>query len=105
MVAKVRDGEGGFGYSAQTDTYEDLVKAGVIDDPTKVVRGALQNAASIASLLLTTEAVVVGRGAPGGREVGHAWRGWRRRHGRAASPKFGTESGRLSRLTCCSRKT
>ena len=46
-----------FGYNAATDKYEDLVKAGVID-PTKVVRSALQNAASIASLLLTTEAMV-----------------------------------------------
>ena len=60
VVAKVRDGEGGFGYNAQTDAYENLVGAGVID-PTKVVRSALQNAASIASLLLTTEAVVVER--------------------------------------------
>ncbi len=58
VVAKVREGEGPFGYNAQTDVYEDLVKAGVID-PTKVVRSALQNAASIAGLLLTTEAVVV----------------------------------------------
>jgi chaperonin GroEL len=47
-----------FGYNAQTDTYEDLVQAGVID-PTKVTRTALQNAASIAGLLLTTEALVV----------------------------------------------
>jgi chaperonin GroEL len=47
-----------FGYNAQTDVYEDLVKAGVID-PTKVTRTALQNAASIAGLLLTTECVVV----------------------------------------------
>ena len=60
VVAEVRKGEGGFGYNAQTDTYENLVSAGVID-PTKVVRTALQNAASIASLLLTTEAVVVER--------------------------------------------
>ena len=60
VVANVREGEGGFGYNAQTDCYENLVKAGVID-PTKVVRSALQNAASIASLLLTTEAVVVER--------------------------------------------
>jgi chaperonin GroEL len=51
--AKDRD----FGFNAQTEQYEDLVKAGVID-PTKVVRTALQNAASIASLLLTTEALV-----------------------------------------------
>ena len=52
--------EKNFGYNAATDTYEDLVKAGVID-PTKVTRTALQNAASIAGLLLTTEAVVVER--------------------------------------------
>jgi chaperonin GroEL len=45
------------GFNAQTEQYENLVKAGVID-PTKVVRSALQNAASIASLLLTTEAVI-----------------------------------------------
>ena len=59
VVEKVRANRGyGFGYNAQTDTYENLVQAGVID-PTKVVRIALQNAASIAGLLLTTEAVVV----------------------------------------------
>jgi chaperonin GroEL len=58
VVEKVRAGKGGFGYNAQTEVYEDLVEAGVID-PTKVVRTALQNAASIAGLLLTTEAVVV----------------------------------------------
>ena len=52
--------EKNFGYNAATDTYEDLVKAGVID-PTKVTRLALQNAASIAGLLLTTECVVVER--------------------------------------------
>ena len=61
VVAKVRASkEKNFGYNAQTDTYEDLVKAGVID-PTKVTRTALQNAASIAGLLLTTECVVVER--------------------------------------------
>ncbi|NNL29875.1 MAG: chaperonin GroEL [Gemmatimonadetes bacterium] len=58
VVAKVREGKGAFGYNAQTGEYEDMMKAGVID-PTKVVRTALQNAASIAGLLLTTEAVVV----------------------------------------------
>jgi len=58
VVDRVRNGEGSFGYNAQTEEYEDLVAAGVID-PTKVVRSALQNAASIAGLLLTTEAVVV----------------------------------------------
>ena len=59
VVAEVRASkESSFGYNAQTNTYENLVKAGVID-PTKVVRTALQNAASIAGMLLTTEAVVV----------------------------------------------
>jgi len=57
VVAKVRDMQADEGYNAATDTYEDLVKAGVID-PAKVVRNALQNASSIASLLLTTEALV-----------------------------------------------
>jgi chaperonin GroEL len=58
VVSKVRENDKTeFGYNAATDTYEDLVKAGVID-PTKVVRSALQNASSIASLLLTTEAMV-----------------------------------------------
>jgi chaperonin GroEL len=58
VVQKVKESkEVGYGYNAATDVYEDLVKAGVID-PTKVVRSALQNASSIASLLLTTEAMV-----------------------------------------------
>ncbi len=59
VVARVRESKDkNFGYNAQTDAYEDLAKAGVID-PTKVTRTALQNAASIAGLLLTTECVVV----------------------------------------------
>jgi chaperonin GroEL len=59
VVAKIRSSKDpNYGYNAQTDSYEDLVEAGVID-PTKVTRTALQNAASIASLLLTTECVVV----------------------------------------------
>ena len=57
VVQRVRESKGSEGFNAQTETYEDLVKAGVID-PTKVVRTALQNAGSIASLLLTTEALV-----------------------------------------------
>ena len=57
VVAKVKGLEAEHGYNALTGTYENMVKAGVID-PTKVVRSALQNAASIASLLLTTEALV-----------------------------------------------
>src|SRR5687768_5256391 len=75
VVEKVRGSkENNFGYNALTDKYEDLVQAGVID-PTKVTRTALQNAASIAGLLLTTEALIVEKkedkpapagGAPGG---------------------------------------
>ncbi len=57
VVSKIREGQGAFGFNAQSETFEDLVKAGVID-PTKVERTALQNAASVASLLLTTEALV-----------------------------------------------
>jgi len=57
VVQRVREMNGDEGFNAQTERYEDLVAAGVID-PTKVVRSALQNAASIASLLLTTEAVI-----------------------------------------------
>jgi chaperonin GroEL len=57
VVQRVKDLVGSQGFNAQTDCYEDLVDAGVID-PTKVVRSAIQNAASIASLLLTTEAVI-----------------------------------------------
>jgi len=59
VVARVKESKDkNFGYNAATGEFEDLVKAGVID-PTKVTRTALQNAASIAGLLLTTEAVVV----------------------------------------------
>ncbi|HYS70078.1 MAG TPA: chaperonin GroEL [Gemmatimonadaceae bacterium] len=76
VVEKIRQSkETNYGYNALTDEYEDLVAAGVID-PTKVTRTALQNAASIASLLLTTEAIIVekkeptpagaGAGPPGG---------------------------------------
>jgi chaperonin GroEL len=77
VVEKIRQSkDNSYGYNALTDEYEDLVAAGVID-PTKVTRTALQNAASIASLLLTTEAIIVekkepagsgaqGGGAPGG---------------------------------------
>jgi chaperonin GroEL len=58
VVARVKEAKSaGEGYNAATDKYEDMVAAGVID-PTKVVRSALQNASSIASLLLTTEALV-----------------------------------------------
>ena len=57
VVEKVKAEKGSFGFNAETGIYEDLMKAGVVD-PTKVTRFALQNAASVASLLLTTEAMV-----------------------------------------------
>lgn len=57
VVQKVREGKGDFGFNARTDVYENLYEAGVID-PTKVTRVALENAASIAGMLLTTECVV-----------------------------------------------
>ena len=57
IVQKVREGKKDFGYNARTEAFEDLFKAGVID-PTKVSRSALENAASIASMLLTTECVI-----------------------------------------------
>ncbi|MGN0911488.1 MAG: chaperonin GroEL [Thermoguttaceae bacterium] len=57
VAEKVRDGQGNFGYNALTDKYEDLVAAGVID-PAKVTRSALQNAASVASMMLTSDALI-----------------------------------------------
>ncbi|MBD3319277.1 chaperonin GroEL [Candidatus Woesearchaeota archaeon] len=57
ILAKLKEAKGKVGYNAKTDVYEDLISAGVID-PTKVVRSALQNAASISALVLTTEAIV-----------------------------------------------
>ncbi len=78
VAERVKQEQGSMGYNAETDTYEDLMKSGVID-PTKVVRTALQNAASIAIMVLTTEAVVTdipekkddhGHGMPGGMGMG-----------------------------------
>jgi len=76
VVNKVREGQGAFGFNAASGQYEDLLQAGVID-PTKVSRFALQNAASVASLMLTTEAMVAEKpkekeesGAPGGHGMG-----------------------------------
>ncbi|HLK11332.1 MAG TPA: TCP-1/cpn60 chaperonin family protein, partial [Candidatus Binatia bacterium] len=57
VIEKVKNGKGAFGFNAAREEYEDLLKAGIID-PTKVVRTALQNAGSVAGLLLTTEAMV-----------------------------------------------
>jgi len=58
VLNKVAEGKGSYGYNAATGEYTDMIKAGILD-PTKVVRSALQNAASIAGLLLTTECIVV----------------------------------------------
>ena len=57
VVNKVKEGKGAFGYNARDDKYEDMLAAGIID-PTKVSRVALENAASIASMFLTTECVL-----------------------------------------------
>ena len=57
VVEKVKSEKGAMGFNAQSEKYEDLVEAGIID-PTKVVRCAIQNAASVASLLVTTEALI-----------------------------------------------
>jgi len=65
VVDKVKHQKGANGFNARTESYEDLIKAGVID-PTKVVRTALQNAASVASLLLTTEAMIAEKPEKGG---------------------------------------
>ena len=81
VIDKVKNAKGAFGYNAETNTYEDLMKAGVID-PTKVVRLALQNAASVASLMLTTQAMVADK--PEEKQDAHARRCSRngRRNGR-----------------------
>ena len=63
MVNKVKEGKDSFGYNAKTDSYEDLIKAGVID-PAKVTRTALKNAASIASMILTTDCVIAEKKEP-----------------------------------------
>lgn len=63
VVNKVKEGKDSFGYNAKTDTYEDLIKAGVID-PAKVTRTALKNAASIASMILTTDCVIAEKKEP-----------------------------------------
>ena len=74
VVSKVREGKGSFGFNAATLKYEDLVVAGVID-PTKVVRTALQNAASVAGLMLTTETLIAEKpkkeAGGGGGHAGH----------------------------------
>ena len=68
VVQKIKEGKGDFGFNARTEVYENLLKAGVID-PTKVTRVALENAASIAAMLLTTECVIADKPKP---ESAHA---------------------------------
>ena len=68
VCEKVIEGKGNFGYNAATDVYEDMVKAGIID-PTKVTRSALQNAASVATLLLTSDALIAEK--PKDKKGGH----------------------------------
>ena len=63
VVNKVREGKGAFGYNARSDRYEDMLEAGILD-PTKVARVALENAASIASMFLTTECVLAEKKEP-----------------------------------------
>jgi chaperonin GroEL len=70
-IKKLKDN---FGYNAATDKFEDLVKVGVID-PTKVTRSALQNAASVATMILTTEAVVADMPKADGHDHGVAGAG------------------------------
>ena len=73
VLNKVAEGKGNFGYNAATGEYGDLIEMGILD-PTKVTRSALQNAASVAGLLLTTDAMIAdspqedgqGGGMPGG---------------------------------------
>ncbi|HEY6394546.1 MAG TPA: TCP-1/cpn60 chaperonin family protein, partial [Candidatus Binataceae bacterium] len=78
VVDKIKSNKGPFGFNAASEEFEDMMKAGIID-PTKVVRSALQNAASVASLLLTTECMIAdkpeekgqgGGGMPGGMPPG-----------------------------------
>ena len=70
VVHKVENGKDGFGYNALTDTYGDLIKDGVID-PAKVVRTALQNAGSVARVLLTTDCCITDKPSEGGEGHGH----------------------------------
>ncbi len=81
VVNAVANGKGNYGYNAATHEYGDLVEMGVLD-PTKVTRTALQNAASVASLMLTTDAMVAELVEDKPAAPGRRWRnGWHGRHG------------------------
>ena len=102
VVEKVRNLKGANGLNAATGEYEDLVKAGVID-AAKVTRSALQNAASIAALFLTTEAVVADKPEPAGRRCPVAcrvatWAAWTSSPSASARLDLGRPSGRPSRV-------
>ena len=75
VAQNVKSGKGDYGYNAQTDKYEKLYASGVID-PAKVTRVALENAASVAGMFLTTEAVIVEEKEehPAGPPAGNGWR-------------------------------
>ena len=117
VVEKVRNLEVGHGLDAATGEYKDMIKAGIID-PAKVTRSALQNAASIAGLFLTTEAVIADKP----EKAVRGGTGWRRRHGRhgllspsrrtyvrpctstnrgAVPRKLGAAPSRVRRSACC----
>jgi chaperonin GroEL len=74
VIAKVKDGKAGFGFNAATLEYEDLIKAGVID-PAKVVRTAIQNAASVSGLMLTTETLIAEKPKKDEKASGHEGHG------------------------------
>ncbi len=112
VVEKVRNSkDDAFGYNALTDTYENLVQAGVID-PTKVTRTALQNAASIAGLLLTTEALIVEKKEkerPPRRPVRAAWAGCTSRRARTEAKRAAEWAARFFRrgrpaMSACDRR-
>ena len=87
VLNKVVEGKGNFGYNAQTGQYGDLMEMGVVD-PTKVARCALQNAASVAGLILTTDAMVAEL--PKEEAVRHGggrWHGWHGRYGYVTSAR------------------
>ena len=99
VVAAVLAGKGNYGYNAANGTYGDMVEMGVLD-PTKVTRTALQNAASIAGLMLTTEAMVAecAEDEAGRRRHGRR-HGWHGRHGRHGHVSLPTEPAPLERLS------
>ena len=98
VVQTVKGKKDNEGFNAQNEKYEDLIKAGVID-PTKVVRTALQNAGSIASLLLTTEALIaeIPEDKKESRDAAWRWRYGRHVLGRGGSERTKKPGGKRSR--------